>query len=162
MSLILIVEDNEKNMKLVRDVLRVKGYDTLEAVTAEDGIKLASERKPDLILMDIHLPGMNGIEALHVLRGNSDTAPIPVIAVTAFAIVLAAINGVFYGGLRLRNNTTKEDGSYHFSGLKVDTNYELKADYNDATTSWKRLSVFDERKVAIINLKLDQKKEKEK
>jgi len=82
-SLILIVEDNEKNMKLVRDVLRVKGYDTLEAVTAEDGIKLASERKPDLILMDIHLPGMNGIEALHVLRGNSDTAPIPVIAVTA-------------------------------------------------------------------------------
>ena len=83
MSLILIVEDNEKNMKLVRDVLRVKGYDTLEAVTAEDGIKLASERKPDLILMDIHLPGMNGIEALHVLRGNADTAPIPVIAVTA-------------------------------------------------------------------------------
>jgi len=62
----------------------------------------------------------------------------------------------------IRNNTTKEDGSYHFSGLKVDTNYELKADYNDATTTWKRLSVFDERKVAIINLKLDQKKEKEK
>ena len=83
MSLILIVEDNEKNMKLVRDVLRVKGYETLEAGTAEDGIKLASERKPDLILMDIHLPGINGIEALHVLRGNSDTAPIPVIAVTA-------------------------------------------------------------------------------
>jgi len=83
MSLILIVEDNEKNMKLVRDVLRVKGYETLEAGTAEDGIKLASERKPDLILMDIHLPGMNGIEALHVLRGNHDTAPIPVIAVTA-------------------------------------------------------------------------------
>ena len=83
MNLILIVEDNEKNMKLVRDVLRVKGYDTVEAGTAEDGIRLASERKPDLILMDIHLPGMNGIEALHVLRGDPGTAPIPVIAVTA-------------------------------------------------------------------------------
>ena len=83
MSLILIVEDNEKNMKLVRDVLQVKGYATLEAVTAEDGIKLAIEHKPDLILMDIHLPGMNGIEALGVLRADPATASIPVIAVTA-------------------------------------------------------------------------------
>jgi two-component system cell cycle response regulator DivK len=83
MSLILIVEDNEKNMKLVRDVLQVKGYATLEAVTAEDGIKLAIEHKPDLILMDIHLPGMNGIEALGVLRADTATASIPVIAVTA-------------------------------------------------------------------------------
>jgi two-component system cell cycle response regulator DivK len=83
MSLILIVEDNEKNMKLVRDVLQVKGYATLEAVTAEDGIKLAMEHKPDLILMDIHLPGMNGIEALGVLRADPATALIPVIAVTA-------------------------------------------------------------------------------
>ena len=83
MSLILIVEDNEKNMKLVRDVLQVKGYATLEAVTAEDGIKLVIEHKPDLILMDIHLPGMNGIEALGVLRADPNTASIPVIAVTA-------------------------------------------------------------------------------
>ena len=83
MSLILIVEDNEKNMKLVRDVLQVKGYSTLEAVTAEDGIKLAIEHKPDLVLMDIHLPGMNGIEALGVLRADPATASIPVIAVTA-------------------------------------------------------------------------------
>jgi two-component system cell cycle response regulator DivK len=83
MSLILIVEDNEKNMKLVRDVLQVKGYATLEAVTAEDGIKLAIEHKPDLVLMDIHLPGMNGIEALGVLRADPATASIPVIAVTA-------------------------------------------------------------------------------
>jgi len=59
-SLILIVEDNEKNMKLVRDVLQVKGYATIEAGTAEDGIRLANERKPDLVLMDIQLPGMNG------------------------------------------------------------------------------------------------------
>ncbi|HKU87641.1 MAG TPA: response regulator [Casimicrobiaceae bacterium] len=83
MSLILIVEDNEKNMKLVRDVLQVKGYATLEAATAEDGIRLANERKPDLVLMDIQLPGMNGIEALGVLRADPATAKIPVIAVTA-------------------------------------------------------------------------------
>jgi two-component system cell cycle response regulator DivK len=83
MSLILIIEDNEKNMKLVRDVLRVKGYQTLEAGNAEDGIELATQRKPDLVLMDIQLPGMNGIDALGVLRGNPATSAIPVVAVTA-------------------------------------------------------------------------------
>jgi len=83
MSLILIVEDNDKNLKLVRDVLQVKGYDTIEAGTAEDGIGLAGERHPDLILMDIQLPGMSGIDALRVLRANPATAAIPVIAVTA-------------------------------------------------------------------------------
>jgi two-component system cell cycle response regulator DivK len=83
MSVILIVEDNERNLKLVRDVLQVKGYETLEAVTGEDGVKLAVEHKPDLVLMDIQLPGMNGIEALGVLRANPITAKIPVIAVTA-------------------------------------------------------------------------------
>ena len=83
MSLILIVEDNEKNMKLVRDVLQAKGYTTIEAVTGEEGVRLATERKPDLILMDIQLPGINGIEALRVLRANPDTATIPAIAVTA-------------------------------------------------------------------------------
>ena len=83
MSLILIVEDNDKNLKLVRDVLQVKGYQTIEAGTAEDGIELAREHKPDLVLMDIQLPGMNGIEALKVLRADASTARIPVIAVTA-------------------------------------------------------------------------------
>src|SRR4051812_32699597 len=83
MSLILIVEDNEKNLKLVRDVLQVKGYETIEAGTAEAGIRLAAERKPDLILMDIHLPGMNGIDALRVLRADAATSAIPAIAVTA-------------------------------------------------------------------------------
>ncbi len=83
MSLILIIEDNEKNLKLVRDVLQAKGFETLEAGTAEDGIKLATERKPDLILMDIQLPGMSGIDALKVLRADAATAGIPVIAVTA-------------------------------------------------------------------------------
>ena len=83
MATILIVEDNAKNLKLVRDVLQVKGYATLEATSAEDGIRLAIENKPQLVLMDIQLPGMNGIDALRVLRGNADTAAIPVIAVTA-------------------------------------------------------------------------------
>jgi two-component system, cell cycle response regulator DivK len=83
MSLILIVEDNEKNLKLVRDVLQVKGYATLEAGTGEDAIRLARERKPDLILMDIQLPGMSGIEALEILRADPATAALPVIAVTA-------------------------------------------------------------------------------
>jgi two-component system cell cycle response regulator DivK len=83
MKLILIVEDNDKNLKLVRDVLQVKGYATIEAGTAEDGIRLARERMPDLILMDIQLPGMNGIEAIGALRSDPVTAKIPVVAVTA-------------------------------------------------------------------------------
>ena len=83
MSMILIVEDNPRNMKLVRDVLQVKGYTTLEATNAEDGIVLAKDRMPDLVLMDIQLPGMNGIEALGQLRADPSTARIPVIAVTA-------------------------------------------------------------------------------
>jgi two-component system cell cycle response regulator DivK len=81
--MILIVEDNEKNMKLVRDVLQAKGYKTLEAVTGEDGVRLAKEHVPALVLMDIQLPGINGIEALKQMRADPVTASIPVIAVTA-------------------------------------------------------------------------------
>jgi two-component system cell cycle response regulator DivK len=83
MSLILIIEDNPRNMKLVRDVLQVKGHTTIEATTAEKGIELAKQKRPDLVLMDIQLPGMNGIDALGVLRADPATADIPVIAVTA-------------------------------------------------------------------------------
>ena len=83
MSLILIVEDNEKNMKLVRDILQAKGYETVEAITGEEGVKLAAEKMPDLVLMDIQLPGMNGIEALKVLRADPATAKIPIVAITA-------------------------------------------------------------------------------
>ena len=83
MHRILIVEDNEKNMKLVRDVLQAKGYVTIEAGTGEDGVRLAIEHKPDLILMDIQLPGISGIVALRELRANPETAKIPAIAVTA-------------------------------------------------------------------------------
>ena len=83
MKRVLIVEDNDKNMKLARDVLQAKGYDTLEAVTGEDGVRLALDGKPDLVLMDIQLPGISGIEALKRLRADPATACIPVAALTA-------------------------------------------------------------------------------
>ena len=85
-ELILIIEDNEKNRRLARDVLQFKGYRILESETAEEGIRLAREHKPALILMDFHLPGMNGIEALQVLRADALTSAIPAIAVTASAM----------------------------------------------------------------------------
>lgn len=82
-ELILIVEDNDKNLKLARDLLRFHGFDTIEATNAEDGIVLARERKPHLVLMDIQLPGMDGVSALHKLRQDATTAAIPVVALTA-------------------------------------------------------------------------------
>src|SRR5438132_5670946 len=85
-ELILIIEDNEKNRKLVRDVLQVKGYRTIETETAEEGLKLAAEKSPDLILMDIQLPGIDGITALKQLRADPKTKNIRVIAITASAM----------------------------------------------------------------------------
>jgi two-component system cell cycle response regulator DivK len=85
-ELILIIEDNEKNRKLERDILQFHGYRTMEADTAEEGIGLAQATPPALILMDIQLPGMNGIAALHHLRADPRTRGIPVIAVTASAM----------------------------------------------------------------------------
>ena len=85
-ELILIVEDTEKNLKLVRDLLQFKGYRTLEARTAEEGIALARAHVPDLILMDIQLPGMDGVTALQHLMADSSTAAVSVIALTAFAM----------------------------------------------------------------------------
>ena len=82
-ELILIVEDNPKNLKLVRDALQVTGYQTIETETGEEGVRLARERRPALILMDIQLPGINGVEALRQLRADPMTHTIPVIAVTA-------------------------------------------------------------------------------
>ncbi len=82
-ELILIVEDDANSRKLARDVLQATGYQTLEAETAEDGLALVAKRTPALILMDIQLPGMNGIAALKVLRSSHETSSIPVIAVTA-------------------------------------------------------------------------------
>ena len=83
MSTILIVEDNEKNMKLVRDILRHNGHATVEAVTGLDGVRLALEAVPDLILMDIQLPDIDGIEALRRIREARPLDAVPVIAVSA-------------------------------------------------------------------------------
>ena len=83
---VLIAEDNEKSMKLFRDVLRVKGYETLEATTGEMAIELATRHIPDLVLMDIQLAGMDGLEALRRLREDERTATIPVVALTAQAM----------------------------------------------------------------------------
>ena len=82
-ELILIVEDNEKNRKLVRDVLQFKGYETIDVETGEEGLRLAQDRRPALILMDIRLPGIDGIEALRRLRADPTTQSIPVMAMTA-------------------------------------------------------------------------------
>ena len=84
MSTILIVEDNEKNMKLVRDILQHKGHATLEAVTGEEGVRLALEHRPDLILMDIQLPDIDGIDgAAPDSRAARRSTAMPVIAVSA-------------------------------------------------------------------------------
>ena len=85
-ELILIIEDNEKNRKLCRDVLQVKGYQTVESETAEEGLKLALNNSPALILMDIQLPGMDGITAMKQLKADARTKNIPVIAITASAM----------------------------------------------------------------------------
>lgn len=85
-ELILIVEDNKTNRKLLRDVLQFKGYRTIEAEMGEEGVTLAMQHKPDLILMDYQLPGIDGIEAFRRIRNSSDTAHIPIVAVTASAM----------------------------------------------------------------------------
>jgi two-component system, cell cycle response regulator DivK len=82
-ELILIVEDNPKNLKLVRATLQVKGYQTIEAGTGEEGVQLARDQHPALVLMDIQLPGISGVEAFHQLRADPMTRSIPVIAITA-------------------------------------------------------------------------------
>ena len=85
-ELILIVEDNEKNRRLVRDVLQFKGYQTIETETGEEGVELARSRQPALVLMDIQLPGIDGITALRRLREDPATRGIRVMAVTASAM----------------------------------------------------------------------------
>ena len=83
---VLIAEDNQKNMKLFRDVLLAKGYRTLEATTGGEAVELAAEHEPDLVLMDIQLPDLDGVQALGRLRADERTAGIPVLALTAQAM----------------------------------------------------------------------------
>jgi CheY-like chemotaxis protein len=85
-SRILVVEDNERNLKLVRDVLQFAGYEVISARSGEQGVALAREHAPDLVLMDLQLPAMDGTEALRILRDDPQTREIPVVAVTAFAM----------------------------------------------------------------------------
>jgi two-component system, cell cycle response regulator DivK len=83
---ILVVEDNPKNLKLVRDVLQYAGYEIIEATTGEEGVRLAAQEHPDLVLMDLQLPGVDGTEALRLIREIPDVKQVPVVAVTAFAM----------------------------------------------------------------------------
>jgi two-component system, cell cycle response regulator DivK len=109
-ELILITEDHEKNRKLIREVLQVTGYQTLETETAEEGIRVARESRPALILMDLQLPGMDGIEALAALRADPSTRPIPVIAVTASAMThsQAKILAAGFDGYQTKPISVKE------------------------------------------------------
>lgn len=85
-EMVLIVEDNARNLELVRDILEVHGFRTLEAANAADGIALARAHRPDVVLMDIQLPDLDGASALRRLRADPLTASIPVVALTAFAM----------------------------------------------------------------------------
>jgi CheY-like chemotaxis protein len=83
---ILVIEDDEMNMKLVRSVLQLEKYRILEAKSAEKGIQLAREHHPNLILMDIKLPGMNGLAATRVIKDDPDLNGIPVVALTSYGM----------------------------------------------------------------------------
>jgi len=85
-SRILVVEDNPKNLKLMRDVLTYAGYEVIEATSGEDGVRMAGEASPDLVLMDLQLPGIDGTEALRRIRSSQVNPDVPVVAVTAFAM----------------------------------------------------------------------------
>ena len=85
-KVILIVEDDPKNLKLFRDLIQVSGYTTLEATDGKQGVELAREKKPDLILMDIQMPVMDGFEATKLLKNDDVTKDIPIVALTAYAM----------------------------------------------------------------------------
>jgi CheY-like chemotaxis protein len=83
---VLIIEDNELNLKLVKSLLKLGEFETIEAKTAEKGIRIASDHQPDLILMDIQLPGMDGLEATRQIKKDDDLKAIPVVALTSYAM----------------------------------------------------------------------------
>ncbi len=85
-KVILAVEDEPRNLKLIKDLLHVAGYETLEATDGRKGIELAKAHRPDLILMDISMPVMDGIEATKALKANAETKNIPIIALTSHAM----------------------------------------------------------------------------
>ncbi len=85
-KLILIVEDEPKNLTLLRDLLQVSGYKTIETYDGEQGVELARAKKPDLILMDVQMPKMDGLEATRILKADATTSNIPVLALTSYAM----------------------------------------------------------------------------
>ncbi len=85
-KLILIVEDEPKNLTLLRDLLQVSGYSTIEATDGKQGVELAKAKKPDLILMDVQMPVMDGLEATRILKADAVTRNIPVLALTSYAM----------------------------------------------------------------------------
>lgn len=85
-KLILVVEDQEDNRRIMRDLLASAGYEVIEAVTGEDGVTAAETHRPDLILMDIQLPGLDGYEATRQIKANPDLEHIPIIVVTSYAL----------------------------------------------------------------------------
>lgn len=87
MSRILIIEDNAENLELMEYLLRASGFDLIRATDGEEGLKLAFELRPDMILCDIHMPGLNGLEVACTLRSDPYMKSIPLVAVTAFAMV---------------------------------------------------------------------------
>jgi len=109
-ELILIVEDNDKNLKLVRDLLQFHGYRTLEAATGAEGLAQASAHGPDLILLDIQLPDLDGVKVLGRLRADPGTAAIPVVALTAYAMKddEARLLGAGFDGYLAKPITVKE------------------------------------------------------
>lgn len=83
---VMVVEDNEKNRKLIRVVLKAKGYNVIEATTGEEALSLLKEQRPDIILMDIQLPGIDGLTLIRQIKADVDKKDIPIIAVTAHAM----------------------------------------------------------------------------
>jgi two-component system cell cycle response regulator DivK len=86
MTTVLVIDDDERNRKLARDVLGAAGFLTLEAATAADGIALAIEHAPDVILLDLRLPDMGGADAARILKDDARTAPIPLVAISALSL----------------------------------------------------------------------------
>ena len=114
---ILVVEDNPKNLKLIRDVLQYWGYQVMVATSGEAGVELATEEPPDLVLMDLQLPGIDGHEALRRLRQEPTTRALPVVAVTAFAmqddrdrVALAGFDGFLAKPLSVRDLPDQVNG----------------------------------------------------
>jgi|SRR6516162_7455962 CheY-like chemotaxis protein len=108
--LVLVVEDRPMNAKLLRDVLSASGYDVVEAADAETGLAIARERRPAIVLMDIQLPGMDGVTAVRELKADPRTAKIPVVAVTASAMPLEreAILRAGFDGYQAKPISVKE------------------------------------------------------